>query len=295
MLKSLKRNLGEQLMKKILVLQSMLIVALYAHTAYAIYYSNRTYGPRQSENTKRTGSIDVSPEEKQARKARRDALAKSKRITYSKVEIPEGAVSRITPTSPAIPIDRESRIESLCGFELGRVIKLTREPVLDDDGNIEVVVKLKKPFRFCTHAELRYSKINHCLYYIKLYSAPREKMNDEEVLAEVEGMAEAFTKKFGDRFSQWIAFNPDISRMPEVKSGKRALWKAHSGQSLCIKAHEDVIDQSRTAFKGAAVKPNVKRGWTFSVELVDATLRDLDVESPNRDRSKDTVEGADVL
>ena len=158
----------------------MLIVALYAHTAYAIYYSNRTYGPRQSENTKRTGSIDVSPEEKQARKARRDALAKSKRITYSKVEIPEDTVYRITPISPAIPINRESRIESLCGFELGRVIKLTREPVLDDDGNIEVVVKLKKPFRFCTHAELRYSKINHCLYYIKLYSAPREKMNDEE-------------------------------------------------------------------------------------------------------------------
>ena len=282
-------------MKKILVLQSMLIVILYAHTAYAFTYQRRVHGPRQSENTKRTGSIDVSPEEKQERKAQRDALAKSKRITYSKVEIPEDTVYRITPISPAIPIDRESRIESLCGFELGRVIKLTREPVLDDDGNIEVVVKLKKPFRFCTHAELRYSKINHGLYYIKLYSAPREKMNDEEVLAEVEGMAEAFTKKFGDRFSQWIAFNPDISRMPEVKSGKRALWKAHSGQSLCIKAHEDVIDQSRTAFKGAAVKPNVKRGWTFSVELVDATLRDLDVEPPNSDRSKKTVEGADVL
>ena len=282
-------------MKTALILQSMLIITLYAHTAYAITYHSRVQGARQSENTKRIGSIGVSPEEKQARIARRDALAKSKSITYSKVEIPEGAVYRITPISPAIPIDRESRIESLCGFELGRVIKLTREPVLNNDGNIEVAVKLKKPFRFCTHAELRYSKINHGLYYIKLYSAPREKMNDEEVLAEVDGMAEAFTKKFGDRFSQWIAFNPDISRMPEVKSGKRALWKAHSGQSLCIKAHEDVIDQSRTTFKGAAVKPNVKRGWTFSVELVDATLRDLDVEPPNRDRSKDTVEGADVL
>ena len=120
-------------------------------------------------------------------------------------------------------------------------------------------------------------------------------MNDEEVLAEVEGMAEAFTKKFGDRFSQWIAFNPDISRMPEVKSGKRALWKANSGQSLYIQAHEDVIDQSRTTFKGTVFKPKDKRGWTFSVELVDAALRDLDLESPNRDRNKDTVEGVDVL
>jgi hypothetical protein len=237
----------------------------------------------------------VSPEEKQERKAQRDALAKSKRITYSKAEIPEGAVSRITPNSPAIPINRESRIESLCGFELGRVIKLTREPVLDDDGNIEVVVKLKKPFRFCTHVELRYSKVNHGLYHIKLYSAPREKMSDEDVLAEVEGMAEAFTKKFGDRFSRWDSFDPDIRRKPTVKSERIAVWKARSRQTLRIKAHEDVIDQSRTTFKGAAVKPKDKRGWTFSVELVDAILRDLDVEPPNRDRSKDAVEGVDVL
>ena len=122
-------------MKTALILQSMLIVTLYAHTAYAITYYSRVNGPRQSENTKRTGSIDVPPEEKQARMARRDALAKSKSITYSKVEIP----------------------------------------------------------------------------------------------------------------------------------------------------------------KGAAFKPKDKRGWTFSVELVDATLRDLDVEPPNSDRSKKTVEGADVL
>ena len=120
-------------------------------------------------------------------------------------------------------------------------------------------------------------------------------MNDEEVLAEVDGMAEAFTKKFGDRLLRWDSFDPDMHRKPTVKSERMAVWKTHSGQSLRIKAHEDVIDQSRTAFKGAAVKPNVKRGWTFSVELVDATLRDLDVEPPNSDRSKKTVEGADVL
>lgn len=270
-------------MKKILALQLMLIVALCAHHAHAFYHSNRINGPKQSESTKRSGSLDESPEEKRKRVARRDALAKAKSITYSKVELPEGAVSR------------ELRIESLCGFELGQVIKLTRDPVLDDAGNMEVVVKLKQPFRFCTHAKLRYSNINHGLYSIQLYSPPREKMDDEAVMAEVEGMVEAFKKKFGDRFLGWNAFYPVPSRNPMLMSGKTAVWKDRSGQSLCIKAHEDVIDQSRTTFKGSAIKPKVKRGWTFSVELVDSALHDLEVESSNRGKNEAGVEGVDVL
>lgn len=285
-------------MKKTLVLQPMLIAALCAHHAHAFYHSNRIHGPKQSESTKRSGSIDESPAENRKRIARRDTWAKAKSITYSKVELPEGAVSRIPPgsqNSTAIPIAQELRIESLCGFELGQVIKLTRDPVLDDDGNIEVVVKLKQQFRFCTHAKLRYSNINHGLYYIKLYSPPREKMDDEAVMAEVEGMVEAFKKKFGDRFVVWNAFCPDLLRRPILESGKTAVWKKHSGQSLCIKAHEDVIDQSRTTLKGSAIKPKVKRGWTFSVELVDSALHDLEVESPNRGKGETSVEGVDVL
>ena len=297
-------------MKKILALMFTLIIALSAHTANAFYYRSHVHGPRKKESTKRSGRISESPEEKQNRIAKeaqerakrialREAVEKAKTITYSKVEIPVGAVSRIFPDSPAsikIPINRELRIESLCGFELGRVINLTCDPaVINNDGNMEMVVQLKRPFRLCTRAILRYSKINHGLYYIRLYSVPQEKMNDEDVLAEVEGMTEACKRKFGDRFSRWNPFSPDILRHPYINSGKKAMWKEHTGQSLCIKADEEVIDRSRTALKGDAVKPKVKRGWIFSVELVDSALRDLDVQPPIRKNKETVVEGVDVL
>ena len=297
-------------MQKILALMLTLIIALSAHTANAFYYRSHVSGPRKKESTKRSGRISESPEEKRNRIAKemqerakriaiREAVEKAKTITYSKVEIPEGAVSRIPPDSSAsfaIPINRELRIKSLCGFELGRVINLTADPaVMNDDGNMEMVVQLKRPFRLCTRAILRYSKINHGLYYIKLYSVPQEKMNDEDVLAEVEGMTEAFKRKFGDRFSGWSPFSPDILRHPYINSGKMAMWKEHTGQSLCIKAHEDVIDRSRTALKGDAVKTKVKRGWTFSVELVDSALRDLNMQPPTSKGKKTVVEGVDVL
>ena len=293
-------------MKKILVLLSMLITALSAHTAYAFYHRSHVYGPKKpSEGTKRTGRTSELPEQKRVaeetrkRDAIRDAVEKAKIITYSKVEIPEGTVSRIPPDSPAsfaIPISRELRIESLCGFELGRVINLTRDPaVLDDDGNMEVVVQLKQPFRLCTRAKLRYSRINHGLYYIKLYSLAQEKMSDEEVVAEVENMTEAFRRKFGERFSGWNPFSPGRPRQPLVMSGRMAMWKRHAGQSLCIKAHEDVVGRSRTPPNGTTIKPKVKYGWTFSVELVDSALRDLDVKPPTRKGNETVVEGVDVL
>ena len=297
-------------MKKIIALMLTLIIALSAHTANAFYHRSHVYGPRKKESTKRSRRVSESPEEKQNKIAKeaqerakrialREAVEKAKTITYSKVKIPVGAVSRIFPDSPAsskIPINRELRIESLCGFELGRVINLTCDPaVINNDGNMEMVVQLKRPFRLCTRAILRYSKINHGLYYIKLYSVPQEKMNDEDVLAEVEGMTEAFKIKFGDRYSGWNPFSPDIFRQPYFKSGKMAMWKEHTGQSLSIKAHEEVIDRSRTALKGDAVKPKVKRGWTFSVELVDYALRDLDVQPPARKNKETVVEGVDVL
>ena len=297
-------------MKTKLVLQLMLIIALSAHTAYAFYYRSHVYGPRKhvtkpSEGTKRVGRTGESPEEKQKRIAEekrkriaiREAVEKAKTITYSKVAIPEGAVPSSSPNPPAslrFPINREMRIESLCGFALGRVINLSRDTVvLDDDCNMEVVVQLKRPFRLCTRAKLRYSRINHGLYSIRLYSLPQEKMSDEEVLTEVENMTEAFKEKFGDRFSMWSTFYPDMSRHPPVASGKTAIWKTHTGQSLCIKAHEDVIDRHRMTLKGAVDKSKIKHGWTFSVELVDSVLRDLDLKPPPR--KEVFVEGVDVL
>ena len=305
-----KENAKGIKMKKIFVLQLMLIIALSAHTTYAFYYRSHVYGPRKhvtkpSEGMKRAGRTGESPEEKQKRIAEekrkriaiREAAEKAKTITYSKVEIPEWAVPSSSPNSPAslrFPINREMRIESLCDFVLGRVINLARDPVvLDDDYNMEVVVQLKRPFRLCTRAKLRYSRINHGLYSIKLYSLPQEKMSDEEVLTEVEKMTEAFKKKFGDRFSIWSTFSPDMSRHPPVMSGKTAVWKKHTGQSLCIKAREDVIGRSRTVLKGGTDKSKVKHGWTFSVELVDSVLRDLDLTPPPR--KEVFVNGVDVL
>ena len=295
-------------MKKILALLSMLIVALSAHTAYAFYYRSHVYGPKQSrEVTKHTGRTGESSEEKQKRIAEetrkrvaiRGAVERAKTITYSKVEIPEGAVSRIPSDSPAsfaIPISRELRIESLCGFELGHVINLTRDPaVLDDDGNMEVVVQLKRPFRRCTRARLRYSKKNHGLYYIQLYSLAQENMSDDEVVAEVETMTEAFRRKFGERFLGWSTFSPDRHRLPFVMSGRKAMLKRHTGQSLSIQAHEDIVGRSRTPPNGTTIKPKVKYGWTFSVELVDSALRDLDVKPPPRKGNETVVEGVDVL
>lgn len=294
--------------RKTIVLLSILTVALSVHTAYAFYHRSHVYGPRKpSEGAKQSTRTCESPEEKQKRIAEetrkrvaiRDAVEKAKTITYSKVEIPEGTVSRTPPDSPAsfaLPINRELRVESLCGFELGHVINLTRDlATLDGDGNMEIVVQLRQPFRLCTRVQLRYSKINHGLYYIKLYSLAQEKMSDEEVLAEVENMTEAFKRKFGERFSGWSAFSPGRSRMPLINSGRMAMWKRHTGQSLCIKAHEDVIERSRTPSNGTTPKPKAKYGWTFSVELVDSALRDLDVKPPTRKGNEAIVEGVNVL
>ena len=74
-----------------------------------------------------------------------------------------------------------------------------------------------------------------------------------------------------------------------------AVWKRHTGQSLCIKAHEDVIERSRTPSNGVTPKPKARYGWTFSVELVDSALRDLDVKPPTRKENEAVVEGVDVL
>ena len=115
---------------------------------------------------------------------------KAKGITETKIEIPKDA------TYHGLAIDHSGRIMSLCGFEIGEIAKVPRHPVLDKDGNIVMTGKLAKPFRKCTQYEVKYSKVNHALYSIRVFSPAQKKMDDEAVTAEQEAMSEAVKETF---------------------------------------------------------------------------------------------------
>ena len=117
----------------------ILAVALLTLEAGAIT-GRRSYGYKPGSDAKYIDEGGAS-EVKAKNAAEKQARAKAKGIVAEKLVLPEGA------TCSGMTIDLEGRIESLCGFEIGDIAKLSRHPALDKEGNIVVTGKLPKPFR----------------------------------------------------------------------------------------------------------------------------------------------------
>ena len=209
--------------------------------------------------------------QKDKNKAERQTYAKAKSIKVEKIEMPEGT------ECGGIPVDFTGRIESLCGYEIGAVAKASWRPKLDEDGNIVVTERLKKPFRKCTHVELKYSKVNHALYSIRLFAPAQKKVSDEDALAEVDAMADALATKFSGKLSVKDCFNT-----PELKM-RYVQMIANSFQNLEVKAYKDNIEK-RGALKGTtAARP--ERGWAFSVTLTDRAMRVYEAGAPKANKA----------
>ena len=140
-------------------------------------------------------------EQKKKNAAEKQTRAKAKEITIEKLEFPKGAKYR------GSPINMSSRIESLCGYEIGSIAKVSRHPQLDKDGNIVITEKLKTPFRKCTQIELKYSKVNHALYYIRVFAPAQKKVTGEVAMAEVEAMGGALKTKFDEKISDFMKYD----------------------------------------------------------------------------------------
>lgn len=187
----------------------------------------------------------------------------------------------ILDTKIEIPVySQYARIMSLCGFEIGDIAKLPTNPILDKNGNIIMTGKLAKPFRKCTQYELKFSKLNHALYSIRVFSAGQKNMNKEAAVAELDTMATALKVKFNDKISSWIKLG-DTVRIAIMKNIQ---------QSLNIKAYKDHI-YKKGILKGTSEAKAV--GWAFSITLLDHAMKDYITK--NVQQEKGIPAGVDAL
>ena len=165
------------------------------------------------------------------------------------------------PVPVNFKVNFKGRLKSFCGYELGSIMKRPAKPTLDKHGNIIVTEKLRKPFRKCSQVELKYLKVNHALYSIRLFSPPQEnRMSDEEVTSELNGMLDEFKAKLelGKEDGSWTKL-PQLFVVPVGKA---------TGQWLMLDAcHGE--DDGQHAPKGT----KTGKGWTFSVKLEDSLLK----------------------
>jgi hypothetical protein len=184
-------------------------------------------------------------------------------------------------------INLEDRIESLCGFEIGAIAKLPWRPKLDKDGNIIMTGKLAKPFRKCTQYELTYSKKNHALYSIRIFSPAQKKIDDDAAWAEVKEMAAAVKAKFEGKILSWDEMNGPFYSSKMCSAN----LKACTCQTLKVRADKAGIDKS-TKLKGTT-DARREQGWAFSLTLVDRGIYDFVPEQP---KPEETIpDGIDAL
>lgn len=261
----------------------LLWVALLAMGAQALYVRGFQRGYKNGDEATRInegGASDV----KAKGAARKNVLAKAKTITGKKLEIPEDA------TYNGFAIDHSGRILSLCGFEIGTIAKVPNRLVLDADGNIVMTGKLKKPFRTCTSYEVKYSKVNHALYSIRVFSPAQKKMDDEAAAAELEAMAAALKTKFDEKIlsvNNSPIFNTAETKLVTVN------MKPLAQQSVALKAFKDALNK-KSALKGTS--ESLAKGWAFSVTLTDRAMHDyLPATSANEDAAVPAPVDIDAL
>ena len=163
------------------------------------------------------------------------------------------------PVPVNFKVNFKGRLKSFCGYELGSIVKLPAKPTLDKHGNIIVTERLKNPFHTCSQVELKYSKVNHALYSIRLFSPPQEtRMSDEEVTSELNGMLDEFKAKLelGKEDGSWTKL-PQLFVVPVGKA---------TGQWL-------MLDACQAGGQHAPKEANAGKGWAFSVKLEDSLLK----------------------
>ena len=254
----------------------MMVVAVLALEAGA----KTSYGYKPSSDAMRISESGAS-KVKTKSAAEKQTHAKAKGIDAEKLVLPMGAKHQ------GMTINLEDRIESLCGFEIGAIAKLPWRPKLDKDGNIIMTGKLAKPFRKCTQYELTYSKKNHALYSIRIFSPAQKKIDDDAAWAEVKEMAAAVKTKFEGKVMSGLEMN---FQMASFKSCT-ANMKVFAFQSLEVRADKAGIDKS-TKLKGTT-DARREQGWAFSLTLVDRGIYDFMPEQP---KPEETVpDGIDAL
>ena len=251
---------------------TILSVVLLATDAMAFVSTHQTgYKNGQAATRITAGGASEVKGKNVAEKATR---AKAKEISDAKVEIPKDA------TYQGFAIDHSGRIMSLCGFEIGEIAKVPRHPQLDKDGNIVMTGKLTKPFRKCTQYEIKYSKVNHALYSIRVFSPAQKKMDDEAAAAELAAMAAAVKLKFDDKVLSWSK---------DTRSWSANL-KIFAHQKLTVNSFKDNIEKK--ALKGTP-ESIAEKGWAFSVILTDNAMHDYVQKKPTVEIK--TPEGIDAL
>ena len=236
---------------------------------------------QQGCKSERTFISDGGAAEYKAKRAAEQqvrAMAKAKEISIDKLEFPKGA------KYSGLLIDMSSRIDSLCGYKIGSIAKISRHPHFDKEGNIVITEKLKTPFRKCTQVELKYSKVNHALYSVRVFAPAQKNVTDEAALAEVEAMCCVLKAKFGEKISGFTKLNLSSQKSNNANMHLRAF------QDLKIIAYKDHIEK-RGVLKGA-VDARKEIGWAFSVTLTDRAMWNfvLEASKPINDVSQKDVD-----
>jgi len=219
-----------------------------------------------------------SEADKNEKKRINEAAKRTAQIKVKKLELPQDAKDYV-----GRPIKSECRITSLCGYEPGKIAPKVSRPTVDDNGDIIVTEKLKKPFRMCNRATLRYSAKNSALYSIHLFSDPQSKLDENAAWEELTLMTEAFSAKFGDKISKWSS-NKAFKQSDAQFSGI-------SGQKVIAKMIQKDVPQ-RAALKGTAEKK--KTGWELSLTLEDDFIKNADMDEASAEPKHD-ITGEDAL
>lgn len=260
-----------------LVMKTLMVMVLFLVASANAGFGKNCSGTSRSRRctTARIDEIGASTE-KQKAMAVKKARALAKTIKVKKIELPENAQYL------GVRVKAETRIETLCGYELGDVVKLSRKSVMDADGNIIVTEKLPKPFRKCTHVKLKYSALNHALYSITLYSEADKEMDEDVAWREVETMVALLDKRFSSKISSWWRNKPALLCKSSVGF--------YTGQSFCVEASRDAVVK-RGALIGTQ-KARREDGWKFSLTLLDKVIGNVRLDRP---QPLELDDSADVL
>ena len=208
----------------------------------------------------------------------KQARAKAKTISADRLVIPDDAKYHGN-----LPINKKGRIESLCGFTIGDIAKVPRLPTVDTDGNIVETGKLAKPFRNCTHYEVKYSAFNHALYSICVFSPAIAKMDEDAAAKELDTMATALKMKFADK----------IRHLSKYSSFYLAKMETYTHQSLTVERYLKPIDK-RHVLKGTT-DAREEKGWAFSISLVDRAMQEFNPDPQVVPKPPENIEGIDAL
>lgn len=181
--------------------------------------------------------------------------------------------------------DKQGRIETFCGYSFGSPLRKgvrNAKPVSDMGFKaIEVEEKVKKPFRFCTKATLRYAEANSALYSITLTSEP-QRMSADKAQAEFDGILAVLRQKY----EQQQTFQT-LNHLHAIGRAKLSL----GGQMFTIVARKVEVAPKAT-LKGSASPKD--EAYVFTVCLSDPDVRSAPLASAGSGKI-DSSTGADVL